>query len=209
MWFGTRQVVNHVRTVFNDCSHGAEMQSSAILQNLHEVAMSEGHLPEEFYIGADTPKETKNPYTFWFMIFLLCALDDTSLRVICVVFLLVGHTHNKLDRLLSRISVALRGKDYFTVVGLLARVRESLRSVDLRSSHLGQVWQWKALCEGDMPGNKYRMHKLSTAHAFRFSRDNGIFMQRKQWSTDEAWSKPVQMFHRVGGCISEAKAPGR
>ena len=43
MWFGTGQVVNHVRTVLNDCSHGAEMQSSAILQHLHEVAMSEGH----------------------------------------------------------------------------------------------------------------------------------------------------------------------
>ena len=194
MWFGTRQVVNHVRTVFNDCSHGAEMQSSAILLNLHEVAMSEGHLPEEFNIGADnTPKETKNQYTFWFLIFLLCALDDTPLRVICVVFLLVGHTHNKLDRLFSRISVALRGKDYFTVIGLLARVRETLRSVDLRSSHLCQVWQWKALCEGDMPGNKYRMHKLSAAHAFRFSRDNGVSMQWKQWSTDEAWSKPVQI----------------
>ena len=61
MWFGTRDVVNHVRTVFDDCSHGAEMQSSAILQNLHEVAMSEGHLPNEFNIGADnTPKEHAN-----------------------------------------------------------------------------------------------------------------------------------------------------
>ena len=39
MWFGTRKVVNHVRTVFNDCRHGGEMQRSAILQNLHEVAM--------------------------------------------------------------------------------------------------------------------------------------------------------------------------
>ena len=38
MWFGTRQVMNHVRTVFNDCDHGAEMQSSAILQNVHEIA---------------------------------------------------------------------------------------------------------------------------------------------------------------------------
>ena len=48
-------------------AHGSEMQSSVILQNLHEVAMHEGHLPEELNIGADnTPKETKNQYTFWF-----------------------------------------------------------------------------------------------------------------------------------------------
>ncbi len=58
MWFGTRQ---HVLTVFNDCSHGSEMQCSAILTLLHEVAMRERHLPEEFNIGADnTPKETKH-----------------------------------------------------------------------------------------------------------------------------------------------------
>ena len=42
----------------NDCGHGAEMQCSVILQNLHEMAMHEWHLPEEFNIGADnTPKE--------------------------------------------------------------------------------------------------------------------------------------------------------
>ena len=194
MWFGTRQAMNHVRTVFNDCAHGAEMQSSAILMNLHEVAMHEGHVPEEFHIGADnTPKETKNQYTFWFLMWLLSALDDTPLKVICCLFLLVGHTHNKLDRLFSRISVALRGKDYFTVEGLLRQVRETLLSVDLRSSHLSQVWNWKALCEGEMPGNKYRLHSLSSAHAYRFSRGNGIFMQWKQWATNETWSTPVQI----------------
>ena len=194
MWFGTRHTAHHVRTVFNDCSHGSEMQISAILQNLHEVAMGEGHLPEEFNIGADnTPKETNNQYTFWFLIWLLCALDDTPLRSICVLFLLVGHTHNKLDRLFSRISIALRGKDYFTVVGLLAQVRAVLKYTQLCSSHLGQTWQWKALAEGDMPGNKYVMHNLKPAHAFRFSRDNGVCMQWKQWSSDEAWSKPIQI----------------
>ena len=60
MWFGTRCIKNHVRTVFTDCTHGADMQSSAILQNLHQVAMREGHLPTTFIIGADnTRKETK------------------------------------------------------------------------------------------------------------------------------------------------------
>ena len=194
MWFGTRLNAHHVRTVFNDCGHGSEMQCSAILQNLHEVAMGEGHLPEEFNVGADnTPKETKNKYTFWFFMWLLCVLDDTPLTVICVVFLLVGHTHNKLDRLFSRIAVALKGKDYFTVEGLLRQVKETLKYTALSSSHLGQVWAWKGLIEGDLPGSKYEMHNLRSAHAFRFSRDRGIYMQWKQWSTDEAWSTPIQM----------------
>ena len=83
---------------------------------------------------------------------MLRALADTPLTIITVVFLLAGHTRNKLDRLFSRISVALRGKDYFTVDGMLRRVRETLRHTVLYSSHLGQVWQWKILTEGDVPG---------------------------------------------------------
>eukprot|EP00974_Lingulodinium_polyedra_P038264 3667900-Lingulodinium_polyedra.AAC.1 len=63
------------------------MQCSAILQNLHDAAMGEGHVPEEFNIGAgNTPKETKNQFTFGFLMWLLCALDDTPLRVISVMF---------------------------------------------------------------------------------------------------------------------------
>lgn len=37
------------------------------------------------------------------------------------------------------------------------------------------------------------MHNLAPAHAFRFSLDSGVWMQWKQWTTDEAWSKPVQV----------------
>ena len=42
---------------------------------------------------------------------MLFALDDTPLTIINVVFLLAGHTRNKLGRLFSRLSVALRAKD--------------------------------------------------------------------------------------------------
>ena len=42
MWFGTTQTTHHLRTVFDDCQHGAEMQSSTFLWNLHRVATEEG-----------------------------------------------------------------------------------------------------------------------------------------------------------------------
>ena len=102
MWFGTNRASHHVRTVFDDCKHGAEMQSSALLLNLHEVATKEGPLPKRWTIGADnTRKETKNQTTMWMLVWLLCALADTPLWTIDVIFLLVGHTHNKLDRFFS------------------------------------------------------------------------------------------------------------
>ena len=77
-----------------------------------------GHLPPEFRLGPDnTPKGPMSHHTIRFLIWMLCALAGTPLTRIAVEFLMVGHTHNKLDRLFFRISVALRGKDYFTVEG--------------------------------------------------------------------------------------------
>ena len=38
MTYGPKYVQYHIRTVFEDCEHGSEMQISTILLNLHEVA---------------------------------------------------------------------------------------------------------------------------------------------------------------------------
>ena len=47
--------------------------------------------------------------------------------------------------------MGMRGKDYFTGEGMLQRAHESMRS-ELRSGHSVQVWKWKGLTEGNMPG---------------------------------------------------------
>ena len=157
------------------------MQCSAILQNLHQVAMREGHLPETFIIGADnTRKETNNQFTCWFLVWLLCVLEGTPLWCIEVVFLLVGHAHNKLDRMCSRIAVSLRGQDYFTVPGMLKIVHDILTS-ELHDGHLAHVWDFKSLLvnPGVPPCNRRGMHNLDPCHAFRFTRSDGIHMQWK------------------------------
>ena len=38
MTAGPKYIQNHIRTVFEDCEHGSEMQISTILLNLHQVA---------------------------------------------------------------------------------------------------------------------------------------------------------------------------
>ena len=123
----------------------------------------------------------------WMLVWLLCALADTPLWMIDVIFLVVGHTHNKLDRFVSRIAVALAGRDYFTVVGMLNQICASL-ACDVKSGHLSQVWAWKELSEHKCVA---KMRNLDPVHAFRFFRSGGIYMQWKQWCTDEQWSKSV------------------
>ena len=198
MWFGTAQTTHHIRTVMDDCQHGSEMQCSTLLLNLHRVAMAEGHLPRQWSICADnTRKETKNQIAMWFIVWLLCALHDTPLWTIDVLFLLVGHTHNKLDRFFSRIAVALAGRDYITVTGMLRQMREHLTYCDVKSDHLSQVWGWKGLLEHQCTAS---MRNLDPVHAFRFSRSDGIYVQWKQWCTDEAWGKPIRL-------VSQADMP--
>ena len=86
------------------------MQSHPV-EPAHMAATSEGHLPEEFTIRADnTPAETKNQTVCWFVVWLLCALDRTCLWVIR--FLMVGHTHDTLDRFFGRFFAAIAGRDY-------------------------------------------------------------------------------------------------
>ena len=190
MWHGPRQTQFHVRTVFEDCQHGSNMQISAALLNLHEVARREGHLPEYWYVGADnTPKETKNSYFLGFLVWLLAVLTDTPLWSVFVVMLLVGHTHNALDRFFSRLSVSLRGHDYYDLNDMWHIVFSALKGFDIKAAHLNTVWDWKAM-EGT--NNFPRFHRLHHVHTLNIFRDHGgIYVRWKQYMTDEAWSRSI------------------
>ena len=97
----------HMRTIFEDIEHGSEMQMSTFLLNFHEAVLLEKRVPEELYLGADnTPKETKNKYGCWWCMWLLCLMlmNNVPLHSICMMFLLVGHTHDDIDRFLFEVA---------------------------------------------------------------------------------------------------------
>lgn len=191
MWHGTLHTTHHMRSVFDDCEHGSEMQCSAILMNLHAVACAEGHLPDVFYIGADnTYKETKNRHTLWFEIWLLCVLRHTNLYQINNTFLMVGHTHDALDRFFSRFVAAISGHDFYTVEELFEIANRNLNYCTLKTGHLSQVWHWKELAANPLT---HDISGLGQVHAIRLFRSDGIYMQWKQWMTSEDWSAPVRV----------------
>ncbi len=192
MWHGTLSCQHHVRTLFDDCEHGSEMQCSAILENLWDVSRTEGHLPEDFYIGADnTYKETKNQHMINFLVWLLCVLERTPLRTITLCFLMVGHTHDALDRFFSRLVMALRGRNWITVEEMLGKLRQGLSYTTVRHGHLRQVWAWKELLRPDALG-QHPLHGLRFVHCIELSRRNhGIAIRWKQWLSDTTWSEPV------------------
>ena len=70
-------------------------------------------------------------------------MKDTVLWGLLLVCLLVGHTHDDIDRMFSRIKVALAGHDYFTVIEMLNIMTAGLPGFNLKTSHLSKVWAWK------------------------------------------------------------------
>eukprot|EP00974_Lingulodinium_polyedra_P008499 811069-Lingulodinium_polyedra.AAC.1 len=52
-----------------------------------------------------------------------------------------------------------------------------------------------------MPGATRRLRNLARRTPFRFSLDNRVRTQWKQWTTDAAWSKPVQILPKSEAAI--------
>ena len=143
---------------------------------------------------ASPPHAGNKQYTMRFLVWLLCALDSAPCWRINVLFLLVGRTHIKLDRFLSRIVVALAGRGYFTVVGMCRQLQPSLSRCTVKSNHLSQVWAWRGLMEHPCTRGT---RNLDPVHAFRFERSGGIYVQWKQWCTDESRGKNIACASRA------------
>ena len=119
--------------------------------------------------------------------------QHTTLEDLCIVPIRGAHTEQVLY-IFSRIVVALARRGYFTVVGMLRQLQSSLSHCTVKSNHLSQVWAWKELMGHPCARG---MRNLDPVHAFRFERSGGIYVQWKQWCTDEAWGKRILLVPAV------------
>ena len=198
-WAGPSHTQMLLRSVFQDVSGGSETQCSIVLTNLLHVARREGRLPLEVVMNPDnTPKESKHQYMLHFQMWLLCVLRDTCFYSFSTVFLIVGHTHNALDRFFSRLVVALRGCNYDTIDDMWEIITNALNAFDIQVCHTKQTWAFKELSDKNNAAHLPSIAKLHFVHAVNiFRMPQGIFMKWKQYVTDEIWSTPV--------CIVQAR----
>ena len=84
--------------------------------------------------------------------------------------------------------MSLAGRDYITVEGMMRLMQQNLRYCNVKSDHLSQVWAWKNLLEHRRARG---VRGLDPVHALQFYRSRGIYVQWKQWCSDEDWCKPV------------------
>ena len=105
-----------------------------------------------------------------------------------MLFLIVGHTHDKIDRLFSRLKIALRGHDFDTVETVMKILTDGLPGFSFDWAHLSRVWDWTSLNRLDLPP----FVGMSRAHALNFYRSNGgIYVKWKHYLTSEEWSRLV------------------
>ena len=97
-------------------------------------------------------------------------------------FLMVGHTHEDVDQMFSRISVHLTGKAIPTLPVLQGLMRDAYHSTPM-VQHLDGLWNYREL--GMASAATLQGH--SGPHVFRFKEEEGaVQMGYKQWSYKSA-----------------------
>ena len=106
--------------------HDANITLNCLLLTLEKVK-SKRQLGRNLFLQLDnTYKENKNIYVFRAMAYLI---QQEIFETIDVSFLLVGHTHNDVDQVFSRISKKLFPCNVFSFEEMLRAIKESHRDV--------------------------------------------------------------------------------
>ena len=78
-----------------------------------------------------------------FVLWLLCAVGGkTALQEVTLEFPMVGHTHAEIDRFLSRVMVALKGKTFCTFDEMRDRAAETLKGFQMEWGLHGALSQF-------------------------------------------------------------------
>ena len=165
---GTRCYVNR-DNVASDPNSTVEV----LQRTLQWVEDQRGRLPGKLYIQVDNCwRENKNST---FLNFCASLVERGLFEYgIEVAFLPVGHTHNEVDQVASRISVAVRRRDVKTPSALYAILREGFPEMDVIV--LQNVADTKKFLnpsgKPEWTGSRWKpIHNVTEHRYFRFSRD--------------------------------------
>ncbi|KAL3696477.1 hypothetical protein R1sor_010553 [Riccia sorocarpa] len=145
----------------------------------------EGPLPPTLYLQLDnTVRENKNANVFAYLAMLI---DKKVFLKVKVGFLMVGHTHDHVDQMFSRFSVALRRKQAFTMPQLQAVIQDSY-TPSPAFEVLEETWDFKTILQTE-PTPVLTLHNVTFNQQFKITigSDNWPRLWTKKFSTDERW----------------------
>ncbi|CAB1104041.1 unnamed protein product [Ectocarpus sp. CCAP 1310/34] len=105
-----------------------------------------------------------------------------------VCFLIVGHTHIKIDQVFSRFSVGTLGRSIFTRSQLGERFRESYKELPVHVGTLTNLGNFKGLYLDDNKLNLRRIRNVTKFWAFRVGKVAGeVSVWAKRFMHSDAW----------------------
>ncbi|KAL3680505.1 hypothetical protein R1sor_023461 [Riccia sorocarpa] len=155
----------------------------------------EGPLPATLYIQLDnTVRENKNGIVFAYLAMLV---EKKIFRKIKVGFLIVGHTHDHVDQMFSRFSVALRGKKAFTMPQMQQVIQEAYVPSPVFEV-LEETWDFKTIVQS-RPSPVLPLHDVTFNQQFKIALggDNWPRLWTKKFLTDETWEPTGGVRHLV------------
>ncbi|XP_072050017.1 uncharacterized protein [Amphiura filiformis] len=177
---------NHLFVDMGEIPGDSNGTMNVFLQTLNKYV--ESGLPNVCYVQMDNcARENKNKYFFA----LCCLLVELNVfQKIRVSFLPVGHTHEDIDQLFSRIAVHLRRFSIPTFTKLIHLLQGAVTKICTtaeRFLNYFNIRDWLAPFISEV-------HDHCKPHAFRFTKNEQgrARMQYKMWAaTDEDWKECV------------------
>ncbi|KAL3687988.1 hypothetical protein R1sor_014297 [Riccia sorocarpa] len=170
--------------------------SNLTVSIIHRIIMDwEGPLPPTLYIQLDNiVREIKNANVFAYLALLI---DKKIFRKIKVGFLMVGHTHDHVDQMFSRFSVALRKRQPFTMPELRMVIQESY-SPSPSFEVLEETWDFKNILQTE-PVPVLPLHDVTFNQQFKIAMGNERWprLWTKKFSTDDRWVPEEGVRHLV------------
>ena len=183
---------NYVYLSHPDIPHGANFCLQGLYSTLEKVGFD--NLPDTLRLQLDnTVKDNKNKHVFTSLALLV---KTGVFKEIYVSFLPVGHTHEDIDQLFSRISAMLKGKPVGSVAELIRLIKKCVTpspDVSMMSECIA-FDEFVAPVVVECPG-------ISTPHAFYFSycpEKKTTLLRYKEWTTHPDWL-PTQGFQTISG----------
>ncbi|XP_078657029.1 uncharacterized protein LOC144903082 [Branchiostoma floridae x Branchiostoma belcheri] len=146
-----------------------------------------GHLPPVLYVQMDNKAgECKNR---WILAYCCLLVHLNVVQKVKVSYLMVGHTHEDIDQLFSKIQSQLKRWNATTMDALLEVIAQSYtpqpRASEIDNQQMYNIKDW-------LDTEMLYMEHHNYPHAFKIERQNGeVTMEYKMWSSDKEWLKPT------------------
>ena len=168
------------------------------IKRLHDHRRSRREpLPEVLYLQLDNTTHNKSKSLFTYLSWLL---DTGIFKKVKVNYLLVGHTHEIIDQVFSRYSVALRKVNCLTLAELM-EVAKTCYTPNPTVEHVQSVTNWLQWFQDESAINE-TFCDMTFNHAFRIKR-----FDRVESSTGEPASKQVVVHSKQLGWRPSSNDP--